>query len=231
VTGPEADSGRDGADPDAGSARQQRRGPDMGPQTLRCFIAVDVGEEIRGNVEQVTRELRPIADDSGARLGWTRPEGWHVTLAFLGAVARDLVADVSRTLDAVVASRPAVALVASGLVGMPSLGNPRVVAVAVEDPEGHLAGLARCIRQALEPSGFVFEERPFRPHLTLARVRRPLRGRDHPVKAWLAARAERALGSTVVDEVGLYESQPGPGGSRYRRLHTVALAARGEARQ
>jgi len=64
-------------------------------ETLRCFVAVQAGVLITEGLRVALRDLRESAEKSGWRVSWTQPEGWHVTLKFLGDVDADRVAEVA----------------------------------------------------------------------------------------------------------------------------------------
>ncbi len=143
-----------------------------------------------------------------------RADALHVTLAFLGHRALDDIEPAGEALRAVAAP-----------VGELSLGEPlwlsprrpHVLTVAVVDPRGALARLQEAVTEALvDAVGFVPEHRAFRPHVTVARVRRgavPRRGGlpDAP----RAAFAGEAL--------TLYRSWLGGGPARYEPLERVPL--------
>jgi 2'-5' RNA ligase len=152
------------------------------------------------------------ADDVALRA--VRHDALHVTLAFLG----------HRALDEVDPIREAVREVAAQVGGL-SLGEPlwlsprrpHVLTVAVVDPEGALARLQEALTEALADAiCFVPERRAFRPHVTVARVRRgALPRRGGLPEAPRAAFAGEAL--------VLYRSWLGGGPARYEPLERVAL--------
>jgi 2'-5' RNA ligase len=137
----------------------------------RLFVGVfPSAEEVRGWREAL-RALFPAPP--GFR---PVPEGyWHITLWFLGDVPEGRLSDLERILGR------AAALVApfrsnlSGCILFPDERRPRVVALGVPDLEGEWAALAGSLRKPLKAGGFALEERPFHPHLTLARLTDPER--------------------------------------------------------
>jgi 2'-5' RNA ligase len=141
-----------------------------------------------------------------------RPEGVHVTLRFLGEVAERRLPELSAAWRAAAAAGRPAELTATGLGTFPPRGRPRVLWVGLHDGSGgNLAALAGLLEQAAREAGFPPEERPFAPHLTLARAgageapRRP-------------AAEIGALGSFHAAEVTLYRSLPGRGGAVHTPL-------------
>lgn len=133
-------------------------------ERLRLFAAVEVPEDVRAQVQRAARPLRERAPD----LKWTRPEGWHLTLAFLGWVDRARVDDVQEALAQAAARCSPFTLALTGAAG--TFRSGALWAGVHEAPA--LEALADATRAALIGQGFDIEERAFRPHLTLARARR-----------------------------------------------------------
>ncbi len=111
-----------------------------------------------------------------APASWTRPETWHLTLRFLGEIDEEAA---TRFADAIgdAASIPEVALPPGGPVVLPPHGKARVVGIGFEPGTGieALAGAAEAAERAARAIGCAAEDRPFRPHVTLARLREPWR--------------------------------------------------------
>ncbi len=109
----------------------------------------------------------------GARLcsaKWVALEQLHCTLKFLGEVHAELLPLLTEAL-APWLGNVACPIRLTGLGTFPSLQAPRVLYIGVEDPTGGLRTLHQRIQERLQPLGFPPEERPFTPHVTLARIR------------------------------------------------------------
>ena len=172
--------------------------------SVRLFVALDLPEAAR-------RALAAFRDEAVDRAVWRPlPEtSFHVTLAFLGH--RD-AADVARCAAALEAVEPATPPLALGR----SLLLTRVLTVALEDQTGGLAAQQARVSAALAAPGlYVPEARPFRPHVTVARLRRGAR----PTRPGAAPEPLAFQGGPVV----LYRSVLGRGGAVYEPLwSTVA---------
>src|SRR5579885_1537641 len=175
---------------------------------MRCFVAVDVAAGVRAVLARTQEVLRRAAPSADVR--WTRPEGLHVTLKFLGEVPEARCAEVAAVLSGVAAAHRAVGVLARGLGGFPGAGRPRVL----------WAGLARGGAE-LAPLGFAAETRPFQGHVTLGRVR-SARGLA-ALAAALARHAEEEIGAWTVSELVLYRSRLSPAGARYEALARLPL--------
>jgi RNA 2',3'-cyclic 3'-phosphodiesterase len=187
---------------------------------VRCFIAIDVDPEVLAGVLRTQATLRAAAASADVR--WADRAQLHLTLKFLGAVPDDRVPEVSTRLATVAAAAAPIELAAGGVGGFPTLKRPRVLWVGVTAGASALAELAHAVDRAMTGLGFAPEERPFRGHLTIGRVRSP-RGGAALAKALEAAGAP-LFGSWTVSEVVLYESRLRPTGAVYVPISRHALA-------
>ena len=104
--------------------------------------------------------------------GWCRPGDLHLTLAFLGELPPDALPGLEDAARAVAAGHRPFTLRTAGLDGFADARRARVIWLGLE-PCPVLEGLAADLRRALVARGVPFDPKPFRPHLTLARLRRP----------------------------------------------------------
>lgn len=181
-------------------------------EVWRCFVAVPVGEDLRAKLASAVAEWRGRPDLVGVR--WTDPESWHLTLAFLGAVAAADVPRVTAALDAAGRGHEGSELRTGDLGGFPSTARARVAWYGVVDPSGRLRRLASDVRGALA----LPDAEPFRGHVTIARAR------SAPVdlSQWVASARPPEAG-LVVDRVDLMRSHLGRGPARYEVLASIPL--------
>lgn len=191
--------------------------PDHTGEVIRVFIAVNVGNDIR---EFLVRRQQRLMNLS-ARVSWTRPESMHLTLAFLGEIDDIRCAGLAGSLDDVAADvRPfRFEVRGEGLFGPEKA--PRVVWAGVADEEGGLATLHRGVNGALDSLGFPTEDRPFRPHLTLGRVRS--RRGVAELTSTVASDNNSPLGWVQVEHLLLMRSQLHPQGAQYSVIHKSPL--------
>lgn len=183
---------------------------------FRAFVAVPVPAEAA--LEGLAGELRGLPAD----LSVADPARHHLTLSFLGDVPDDAQPALAGAVDEACEGEKAFALELHGVGAFPNPQRARVVWAGAR-PEPRLDRLAQRVRERLAAAGFAGDDKPFRVHLTLARVRSP-RGLQH-VGAFLRAHADDALPKLPVEEVRLYRSTLHPRGARYDVLHAARLEA------
>jgi 2'-5' RNA ligase len=169
---------------------------------MRLFIGIAMTPQVVEQLAAVRARLeRP---DDGLR--WSAPEGWHITLQFLGAATPE-------QFDCVVAGLRAInaAPVPVCIEGLGFFERSGVFWAGVHmTPQ--LIALQKSVVEATRPCGFEPEDRPYSPHITLARNR----GRENGIRV-LKPRVGVApqFASFTANEFLLYESFPGPKGSKY----------------
>src|SRR5439155_419839 len=139
--------------------------------TVRCFVALDLPDDVRAALERTQASLRREAPRADLR--WVAPAGLHVTLKFLGEVPEAALAPVADAVRTTAAAHAGITLALAGLGGFPSLARPRVLWAGIPTGVAEVGRLAAALERVLEPLGFPPESRPFRSHVTIARVRSP----------------------------------------------------------
>lgn len=182
-------------------------------ETLRAFLAVELGAKARECAAEVVRELRGRRGGDDVR--WVRAEDLHVTLRFLGEIGQERIPRLRETVGRETRRIAPFPLALGDLQAFPSPERPRVVALTLDSGES-LARLAEAVERGVVASGFDPEPRPFRAHLTLGRIRR-VRFPD----AEAVAPADPA--TFEVREVVLFRSQLRPTGAVYTPLEHFAL--------
>jgi 2'-5' RNA ligase len=178
----------------------------------RLFIALDVPDAVRASLASLHTD-----NLDGAR--WTKPEQFHCTLRFLGDTPEEQVAGVESVLAGLATPRP-LALHLDGLTAFPSRRRPRVLVARIA-PDDDLLALQQRIEDAVQRLGFEAEDRPFRPHVTVARLKRADASAVH---AWL--RNHTAETAFTAEAFHLYASILKPSGAVHKRLASFPLARR-----
>ena len=133
---------------------------------IRCFIGLPLPEAYKTTLSGLLAKLRYQVR---ARVSWTRPENWHLTLKFLGETTPETVAAVKAALAGV--RCPSFGLKAGGCGFFPDIRRPRVAWLGLTQGGPECQALARAVEQAVAPHGFPPEGRPFAAHLTLGRIK------------------------------------------------------------
>ncbi len=177
---------------------------------MRAFIAIDLPDSLQATLAATQGEFRQSAPDAR----WSRPEGIHLTLKFLGEISDAQTKQVVETLAQLGPFEP-FEIEVNGFGWFPNAQRPRVFWAGITAPPA-LAELAAKIEARLEKTGFAREDRTFSPHLTLARFKVP---RPQPdLSAAVASRAQGSLGKFKASEFFLFESKLSPQGSQYRKV-------------
>lgn len=188
---------------------------------MRSFVAFDVDEPVAAAL----RALQSVLRDSGADVRWTRPEGLHLTLKFLGSVTPDRLAAIAIALRGALAAEIALPLRVASLGAFPDLQRPRVLWAGVTHPD--LPRLARQIDVGLAGLGFARETRALHPHITLGRVRSLSGWRS--LRARIEAHQVECFGVSMATSVALYRSDLQPDGAVHTLLDRIHLTPAGGA--
>jgi 2'-5' RNA ligase len=183
---------------------------------VRLFIAIEIPENIRTGFASLRKEFRSIAP----QLKWVRAENLHVTLKFLGETDSTKLAALQNVLTAVRSPGP-VDIEFRGLGFFPNEKRPRVFWAGME-ASANLKSVAADIDHATHRLGFPLEARPFKPHLTLARLPLP----SVPPKLLEAMKdgSSQLIGSLRTPDFHLIESQLKSTGAEYTTLQTFHFA-------
>jgi 2'-5' RNA ligase len=181
---------------------------------MRLFAGIPVPEQARSDILPILRDLQ----SRNWPVRWVRPEGIHLTLKFFGSVTDDLADRLIPPLASAADGIGPIPLSCNGLGSFPSGRRAKVIWMGVESPAS-LELLQDAVERVCVPLGFPVEGRPFRPHITLGRVRE---GEKLPAEAGADLELEVAI-PFLADHLILFQSQPGRGGSVYSPRHTFAL--------
>jgi 2'-5' RNA ligase len=176
---------------------------------MRLFTAIDLPEDIVTNLSKLLVRLKPTA-----RINWTSPQNLHITTKFIGEWPDERMPELTTTLH-IVPSRPAIPIAIEKLGFFPNPHSPRVFWTGVNAGDA-LVQLARDTEDALATLGIAKEQRPYLPHLTLARIKTP--GKQLALLEAVASLPSLEFGSLTADRFYLYRSQTAPSGSVYTKL-------------
>ena len=176
---------------------------------MRSFIAVEVPDRFAPLIESVRAALAGAV----GRIRWVRAGGTHVTLVFLGEAGLDRVPGLVRRLGEAARGEAQFPLGFDGVGVFPHARRATVLWLGVRDPTGGLARLQRAVQAGVALEGFVADDRPFFPHVTLGRWREPLT--TPCVEALLHTPTPPLEGTWMVRALRLMESRLTQEGSVY----------------
>ena len=188
---------------------------------MRLFVAVEIDPSVTDALADFSAALRREAQTlaPGARIRWVSPEQLHVTSRFIGDMNDAMAAAIAGAL----LHEPAVApfdVVVQGAGAFPERGAPRVLWAGIAAGGEGLAAIEAEVSARLAACGVGREDRPYRPHVTLARVRDPAGLRSAALFERMAA---RRFGTTRVEAITLFQSRTSPKGAVYTPLHRTPL--------
>jgi RNA 2',3'-cyclic 3'-phosphodiesterase len=185
---------------------------------VRLFLALDLDAATKSAIAASTAGLRAQAPD----FSWTPEHKLHLTLRFLGEQPEHVPGMIAPATQAVAMAHRPFPMQLRQVGAFPNFRRARVVWIGVE-PDARLELLHHDVELACDRLGFGLEGRPFRPHVTLARVRGAASEDVMRPFARLAKRVDLDR-EVMVEQIDLMHSRPSAHGSTYERLHAAPLA-------
>ena len=182
---------------------------------MRAFLALETSAEVIENLLSAEQELKA----TGADVRLVEKDNLHFTIKFLGEIPEDLVAEVDRRIGGLLL--PKMEVDVKGLGAFPDARHPRVIWAGVDArDEPAVSKAAKQVIDALEGVG-ESDERPYHPHITVARVRSP---RNHEaLTAAIRANSGKEFGRTMLTALKLKSSTLTPKGPIYRDVREYPL--------
>jgi len=136
-------------------------------EKIRSFIAIELPGELKLELAQLQARLKA---DNQPRIKWVNPNGMHLTLKFLGNIAPAMIDQITEAMTDAAQKVPPFTLDVQQLGAFPNLKRVQVVWLGLGGEIDKIKQLHQFIEANLARLGFAPEQRPFKPHLTLARV-------------------------------------------------------------
>ncbi len=188
---------------------------------VRAFIAISLSDEITRQLEQVIENLK--AQLPGVAVRWAPAHNIHLTMKFLGDVSITNLELVKKIIQVEASHHSAFEMSIGNLGAFPNPHRPQVLWVGVEAGQ-ELFAIQSGIENEAARLGYAREDRPFSPHLTLARTARTASMEDvRQISAVLKGVKVGFLGAQKVQEIQLYRSDLQRSGAVYTRLFSVGL--------
>ena len=174
------------------------------------FCAFELPESLRLLLKEHSQKVREAVPEAAA--SWSRPDNIHLTVKFFGNVDEAKIPAISAAAERVAKEFSAIQIAVGGTGVFPKPNRPQVLWIGIHDPSATLSELNKRLEDEFAREGFPKEERAFRPHLTIARIR----------KTHDASRlAQTHLGmkfsevDLTLNELILFRSELSPKGSKY----------------
>ena len=188
------------------------------PPVVRVFFAIDLPPTTKELLGKYISAIKKRSKSNAIR--WTKPENLHITLHFLAEVQSEHLEKLVENVRTEMASSfGKLSIRLESLKLFPNPYRPRVIVLDVS-PQDQLAALAAHIGRGIQATNYAVEERPFRAHLTLGRIKHP-----HGLNlGFLLEFPNPGVDHLEVDEVVLFRSEPQPEGSCYSVIEKLALS-------
>lgn len=187
-------------------------------KNIRAFLAIEPPENI---LQEITRLQEKLKREINGRLSWTRPQSQHLTLKFFGDISREDVNSICAAVQKRVVAEQKLNLKIEKLGVFPDARKPRVLWCGVAGDVERLINLQKKLDGDFAALGFPAEDRSFKAHLTLARIKDPrdITGLSEALKKHDLFKA----GEFVADKLFLFQSNLSPQGAVYTKLKECVL--------
>ncbi len=183
---------------------------------MRLFIATPINLEVEKELARIISELKKV----GGQVTWVAPANIHLTLKFLGETDERLIPQIKNIMNEVASKHSSISSGLSELGAFPDYRRPRIFWVGLERGADELSNISKEIDQSIHTLGFERENRPFKAHLTLGRVKFP-QGLEKLCETVKEFQVEPK--QLIFDRMVLFKSSLTQRGSIYEILHESRL--------
>lgn len=180
--------------------------------TKRTFIAINLPNELKQNLEKVIEKLKRINPDYAIR--WVKPENLHLTLHFFGDLNEKQIAQVEEGIEEITKHINSFQMTTGDLGCFPNEKNPRVIFIETKDTKS-IHTLVGQLEVMLQNLGYKVDTRPWQAHITLGRIKNQIKCKTKGVEIEPA--------TFDVKSIELMESQLTPQGSIYSVIKSFPL--------
>jgi 2'-5' RNA ligase len=188
---------------------------------IRTFIAISLSDPVRIRLQEISNDLQGKLKNRSLR--WVSPQNIHLTIKFLGDMQSSAVAQLSQALSALGPEIHPFTMHFTEVGCFPNRHRPKVIWVGGQTPP-ELRQLFQAIDRLTNQLGFASENRPFSPHLTLARLAQHASFQDAAVVGEVVGAYQLiAIDPLIIAEFHLIKSDLRPQGPIYTHLTTITL--------
>ena len=176
---------------------------------MRCFVAINLPDEVKNYLEDIILKIEK--ENSHLRAKWSSSENLHLTLGFIEEIDDQTLGKLATDLETL--AIPNNFILSLGQLGVfPNNYNPRIIKLDLNNPQGELRPLYSAIKEIFEKNNIPADNRPFFPHITLARLK------SRGARVRLSRNIDHL--SFVVNSVELIKSELTPAGPIYTILQS-----------
>ena len=202
---------------------------------IRAFLAVEISDDLRAGLIRMQHDIKQrlaphVTKD--VRITWGQPNSFHLTVRFLGDTDEQLLPLMREALNSINQPHPAIEIPIERFGAFPTLQKPRVLWVGPSeewlrsDVADQLFAWSKKIEACCRSFGFAPDDKPFTPHLTLARIKMGERQVGPLLAQSGVCNRPLALGTIAVESLALIKSELRPTGPRYTKLWDVKVGGR-----
>lgn len=184
----------------------------------RLFCAFELPEALRARIKEHSQRVREAVPEAGA--SWSRADNIHLTMKFFGNVDQSRIPAISAVAERVVKDFSAIRIAVGGTGVFPKPNRPQVLWIGIRDASGALSQLHKRLEDEFAREGFPKEDRAFRPHLTIARIRKT-HDASRLAQTHLATKFNEV--EITLGELILFRSELSPKGSKYTAISRHGL--------
>jgi 2'-5' RNA ligase len=197
---------------------------------IRTFLAVELGDDLRNQIALTQQDLKHRLSrefSKGVRISWVHPPAIHLTIKFLGDTEEDLIEPIRQAVEQAIVGYGAIHIPIERLGLFPRLQQPRVLWVGPSEQWEQSSDMKRltvlhhAVEDCCQPFGFAPEDRPWSPHLTLARVKEGERYVGQAMANSGLMDRPITLGLLAMRSIVLMKSELRPTGPVYTKLWEV----------
>ena len=177
------------------------------------FCAFELPETLRARINQHSQRVREAVPEAAA--SWSRPDNIHLTVKFFGNVDHERVSVIPAAAARAVKEFSPIRIEVGKTGVFPRPSRPQVLWIGIDDPSHALADLHKQLENQFAREGFPKEDRAFKPHLTIARIRKP-HNSDRLAEVHLAT--EFSSVAIELSELVLFRSELSSKGSKYTAI-------------
>jgi RNA 2',3'-cyclic 3'-phosphodiesterase len=187
---------------------------------IRTFIALEIPEATRIKLANLIAQLKK---EIPSVVNWVNPQNIHLTLKFLGDTKIELTEQIKSIIQESSNTIPPFELSVSRMGSFPDIRHPRVIWIGLQTTV-ELIGFQKALDEKISNLGFLKEDRPFKPHLTLGRVSHPLDVLNTAqMGKSITAHQQVDLGLAKFENLRFFRSDLKPGGAIYTSIFNITL--------